>query len=72
MIMYGLSTGHLPIQVNMMKFLTISQNRTCDAGRNVMDVSLEVCNIGMTNNIRMDSARAITPPNLFGIDRKIA
>jgi hypothetical protein len=28
--------------------------------------------VGMMNKIAIDIARAITPPSLFGIDRKIA
>lgn len=33
---------------------------------------LEVCRNGIINRTRIDMTRAKTPPNLFGIDRRIA
>lgn len=41
-------------------------------GRNIRLRSFEVCTIGRINRTRIDSKRARTPPNLLGIDRRIA
>lgn len=41
-------------------------------GRNFMLCCLDICSIGIINRIRIDSIRASTPPNLLGIDRRIA
>lgn len=51
---------------------TNSQNRHWLRGRNVILRCLEVWSIGTIIRIRIDRTRANTPPNLLGIDRRIA
>lgn len=70
--MKGCSTGWPPIHVSVRRSATRSQNRHWLIGRNVMLRCFEVCNSGIVARIRIDRTRAITPPNLFGIDRRIA
>lgn len=70
--MNGGSTGFPPIQVRISVLATKDQNRICERGRNVMLRCFAVCSIGNTIRIKMDMSNAMTPPNLFGIDRKMA
>lgn len=41
-------------------------------GRNAMLCCLDMCVMGIIINTRMDIAKASTPPNLLGMDRRIA
>lgn len=41
-------------------------------GRKVRLRCFDVCKTGTTIKIKIDMRRAITPPSLLGIDRKIA
>ena len=68
----GYSTGCLPIQVNMKNVATNTQKVACERGRNEFDSFLDVFKRGRRNNTRMAAIKAITPPNLLGIDRRIA
>lgn len=72
MIMNGCSTGWLPIHVRIRRLVTSVQNRIWEMGRNVIDRCLDMCNRGHRNRIRMEAARASTPPSLLGIERRMA
>lgn len=41
-------------------------------GRNVMLRCFDVCSAGINARIKMERTKASTPPNLLGIDRRIA
>jgi len=49
----------------------IVQNSTWLIGVELCSSKLDLF-VGMINRIAIDTARAITPPSLFGIDRRIA
>lgn len=68
----GSSTGQLPIHDKIIKLAIISLNRVCVRGRNVEAWLLELCSSGIVKRIRTDETRAITPPSLLGIERKMA
>lgn len=68
----GSSTGWLPIQVKTIKIVVRDQKSVCDAGRKVLAWFLEVCSRGTKNKTRIDANKAITPPNFFGIERRMA
>lgn len=70
--MKGCSTGCPPIHVSVRRSATSNQNRHWLSGRNIMLRCFDVWSSGMRARIKMDSTRASTPPNLFGIDRRIA
>lgn len=70
--MKGCSAGIPPIHVRINTSMTRVQNKTCENGRNVIARCLDVWRNGTTRRIRMEARRARTPPNLFGIDRRIA
>lgn len=72
MIMNGCSTGWPPIQVNVRRSATRSQNKHWLRGRNAILRCFDVWSSGMTARMRMDRTRATTPPSLFGIERKMA
>lgn len=72
MIMKGCSAGMPPIQVRTTTSATSVQNRNCEAGRNVRARCLDVWRKGTTIRIRIEARRANTPPNLLGIERRIA
>jgi hypothetical protein len=72
MVIYGCSTGCPPIHVSVSRSATRAQNRHWLSGRNIMLRCLEVCSRGIRAIIRIEKARASTPPSLLGIDRKIA
>ena len=61
-----------PIHVSVSRSATRAQNRHWLSGRNIMLRCLEVCSRGIRARIRIEKARASTPPSLLGIDRKIA
>lgn len=71
-ITYGSSTGHIPIQVNIIKSAIKNQNKILDIGRNWLLLNKEVCVKGKVNHTNNDAPKAKTPSNLFGILRKIA
>lgn len=71
-IMNGCSTGWLPTQVRMSRLATRAQNRIWDRGRKVIDRSFDLCRSGSRNRTSTEAAKATTPPNLFGIDRRMA
>lgn len=71
-VTYGYSTGWPPIHVSVIRSATRVQNRVWVIGRNVMLCCLDMCIMGMIIRMRIESIRAKTPPNLLGIDRKIA
>lgn len=71
-MMNGGSTGCPPIQVKVSRSATRVQNRHWLMGRNIMLRCFDVCSRGMNARIRIERIRASTPPNLLGIDRRIA
>ena len=71
-MMNGCSTGCPPIHVSVSKSATSSQNIHWLRGRNIMLRCLDVWRKGIMSRIRMESARASTPPSLLGMDRRIA
>lgn len=70
--MNGTSTGHAPMNVNKMKVLISVQNRIFLIGLKDRDLNFDFIVKGKDKIIRIDIISAITPPNLFGIDRRIA
>lgn len=71
-MMKGCSTGIPPIQVRIITSATSAQNRNWVIGRNVSPCCLEVCSRGTSRRTRIEKRRASTPPNLLGIDRRMA
>lgn len=71
-IINGSSTGRAPIQVNIITILINSQKVICFSGKNCVPRSLSYGRKGIINKIETERTKAITPPNLFGIDRRIA
>jgi hypothetical protein len=69
--MYGSSTGRAPIHVNRITVFVIVQNNTWLIGCNYVPRNFDVF-VGIMNKIAIDMTRAITPPSLFGTDRRIA
>jgi hypothetical protein len=70
--MYGSSTGRAPIQVKRKIFTINIQNINF---KSMFDPDgLKDCDIenGSDKKIKIDIIRATTPPNLSGIDRKMA
>lgn len=73
MITKGSSTGRAPIHVNKKKVITKIQNNTCFFKLNWFPWIFFLFFINGRNiKIKIDINNAITPPNLLGIDRKIA
>lgn len=70
--MNGCSTGCPPIHVSVIRSATRIQNKHWLMGRKVMLRCLDVCRNGTNSRMRMDMANATTPPNLLGMDRRIA
>jgi hypothetical protein len=70
-ISYGYSTGLAPIQVRIRKLMDKNQNVIFCKGLNLLDILFCFLN-GMIAMMRIDMTRAITPPSLLGIDRRIA
>ncbi|KAF7644616.1 hypothetical protein LDENG_00218990 [Lucifuga dentata] len=56
----------------MTMFAMKTQNRNWEMGRKVRLRCLDVCNIGMSINTRIEASRAKTPPSLLGIERRMA
>lgn len=68
----GCSTLHIPIQLNKSKLDTKTQNSILLIGLNInlfKDLKLK---IDSKYKISKDIKSPTTPPNLFGIERKIA
>lgn len=70
--MNGSSTGCPPIQVKMIMFIVSDQNVICAKGRNMLLRCFALWTIGKISRMAIDIIRAITPPSLFGMDRRIA
>jgi hypothetical protein len=70
--MNGSSTGRAPIHVNIITILIKSQKVICFKGKNWVPRSLSFGRNGIINKIETDKTRAITPPSLLGIERRIA
>lgn len=68
----GDSTGFLPIHIKTMKLVTSNQNAILFLGFILADLVIGLFIIGKKYKIAMDIIKASTPPNLLGIDRKIA
>jgi len=68
----GGSAGHLPSQVNKMKSPTNNQNITRRKGEKTTPPTVVTLKKGKTNKQAMDRTKPITPPNLLGIERRIA
>lgn len=72
MMIKGCSTGWLPTHVRMNRFAVRVQNSSWDRGRKVIVRCLDLWSSGHRNSTRTDAARASTPPNLFGMERRMA
>ncbi len=71
-IMYGCSTGIPPIQVRIATLAISVQNKNCVRGRKVRLRCFDVWRIGTTMSTRMEASSAKTPPNLLGMERRMA
>lgn len=69
---YGFSAGQEPKCPRSKKFETWVKKKNLYKGLNLELLIPEKSKIGITNKIRIASIIAITPANLFGIDRSIA
>jgi hypothetical protein len=68
----GASTGRAPIQVNK-SILTIKPQNRNWLIKKFLFLAIEKLSVnGRTARIAIDKIKQITPPNLFGIDRRIA
>lgn len=67
----GGSTGLVAAHVIVMNVATIAQNTICMIGRKAMDRTFEVWVKGAVIRIITDSTRAMVPPSLLGMDRRI-
>ena len=70
--MYGSSTGRAPIHVNKITVIINLQKNTFFTGINLflLNWSLEIK--GKVIKIAIEKTKASTPPNLLGIDRRMA
>lgn len=71
-MMNGCSACWLPTQVRMRTLAARVQNRICDRGWKVIDLSFDVCSNGVRSRTRIEAARASTPPSLFGMGQRMA
>lgn len=71
-LMYGSSTGRPPIQVKRRQSTTNIQNRIWFSGKNANPRRSLGCVNGRENRIKIAENIAITPPSLFGMDRRMA
>lgn len=71
-MMKGCSTGIPPIQVRIITSATRAQNINWAMGRKVRPCCLDVWSRGTTIRTRIENSRAKTPPNLLGIERRMA
>jgi hypothetical protein len=67
----GCSTGLAPIHVNTIKFLKKVQTKILLFGKNFL-LLMKILVKDKITIITIDIAKAITPPNLFGIERRTA
>ena len=72
MMMKGCSAGIPPIHVRITTFVMRAQNKSWERGRKLSPRSLDVCRRGVVIRIRMDARRAMTPPSLLGMERRMA
>jgi len=70
-VSYGTSTGFAPIHVRIKNEVARTQNEIFLIGLYLVDIECFFLK-GKITMIRIDKTRAITPPNLFGIDRRMA
>lgn len=70
--MKGISTGRAPIQVNKIVIAKRHQNIVCLTGYILNPKNFELFRNGINTKIKIDMIKAITPPNLLGMDRRIA
>jgi len=68
----GVSTGHAPIHVKRTTRFSNVHRRILLMGKNWMPLILLFLIMGIKIKIAIDITRAITPPNLLGIDRRMA
>jgi hypothetical protein len=71
-ITYGSSTGRAPIQVNKDAITINLQNKNLLIGYIFDALKLKMFVKGTIIKIKIERTRATTPPNLLGIDRRIA
>lgn len=71
-MMYGSSTGIPPIQVRINMSATRVQNKSWLIGRKLSARCFAVCSTGTSIRTKIDDNRAKTPPNLLGIERRMA
>lgn len=69
--MYGSSTGFIPIHVSAVKIAAVIQNKVFLFGLNFLLLFMLFLLV-RRRITKILITRANTPPNLFGIDRKIA
>lgn len=69
---YGVSTGRAPTQVKIKKTQTKHQNKIWLKGLEAFERNLFLCKKGRVNKTPIEAAKATVPPNLLGIDRRIA
>jgi len=67
----GYSTGFAPIQVRMMNVILINQKVIFFIMSNFIEISFWFLKDKITK-IRIEATKAMTPPSLLGIDRKMA
>lgn len=72
MAIKGGSTGCPPIQVKIIMLAIKSQKRVWARGRKAVPCCFALWSIGIIAKIRIERKRARTPPNLLGIERRIA
>lgn len=71
--MKGSSAGHAPSHVRIKKLATKAQNTKRATGEKFIPLKIrEEEDSENTNKKATAASRAITPPNLFGIERRIA
>jgi hypothetical protein len=70
--MKGCSTCCPPIQTKSKKLITLNQKKSFIIGRKAELRVRDVSNNGRAKRIKIAENIATTPPNLFGIDLKIA
>jgi len=71
MLSKGASTGFAPIHVSKQNNVEYIQKKFFSEGLNFFDATIFFFALKIVI-IRMERIRAVTPPNLLGMDRKIA
>lgn len=69
---YGSSTGRAPIQVKINKTLNSAQIENFITKLKEFDLNIQNFKKGKTYNTATDKTKAITPPSLLGIERRMA